>query len=137
MKAVKIWQAMEKQPREFGTGQALFSSEIHMIEAVGHNTGMSVTELAEFMGVTKGAASQTLKKLENKGLVGKNPDPDNSSRLLVHLTSKGKVAFYAHEHWHETMDGGFKEYFFEMPEEQLVFLDDFLDKLIMFFGRQR
>jgi DNA-binding MarR family transcriptional regulator len=137
MKAVKVWQDLEKQPRKFGIEQDLHSAEIHLIEAVGHHAGVSVTDLAELMGVTKGAVSQTLKKLEGKGLVSKIADPDNSSRLLVHLTSKGKVAFYAHEHWHETMDGGFKEYFFGMPEEQLVFLDEFLDRLIDFFGKRR
>ena len=137
IKAVKVWQAMDKHPRKFGTDEKLHSAEIHLIEAVGHNEGISVTDLADLMGVTKGAVSQTLKKLEAKGLVTKSPAPENSSRLLLCLTAKGKVAFYAHEHWHETMDGGFKTYFFGMPEERLEFLDEFLDKLILFFGRHR
>ena len=137
IQAVKSWQALESQPRKFGIEEDLHSSEIHLIEAVGHNEGMSVTDLADVMGITKGAVSQTLKKLEAKGLVAKNPDPGNNSRLLIQLSSKGKVAFFAHEHWHETMDGGFKEYFFGMPEQQLVFLDEFLDKLIFFFDQPR
>ncbi|MBI9077297.1 MAG: winged helix-turn-helix transcriptional regulator [Desulfatibacillum sp.] len=137
VRVIKTWQALEKQPRKFGLDVDLHSSEIHLVEAVGHNEDMCVTDLADLMGVTKGAVSQTLKKLENKRLVAKIPDPANSSRVLVQLTAKGKVAFYAHQHWHETMDGGFKEYLFGMPQDKLIFLDEFLDKLLLFFTVSR
>jgi DNA-binding MarR family transcriptional regulator len=97
---------------------------------------LSVTDIAEILGITKGAVSQTLKKLEKKGLVIKAADPLNQSRLLVDLTAKGKVAYYAHEHWHETMDGGFRDYFMSLPEDKLRFLDDFLLRLEVFLKRR-
>lgn len=137
IKVVKAWQALEQQPRKFGLNEDMHSSEIHLVEAVGHNKDMCVTDLADLMDVTKGAVSQTLKKLENKGLIVKIADPANNSRVLVQLTAKGKVAFFAHQHWHETMDGGFKDYLFGMPPDKLVFLDEFLDKLICFFNKPR
>lgn len=133
---VKLWQQLEKKPRKFGVEEDLYSSEIHLIEVIGDQGGLSVTDLSRLLGVTRGAASQTLKKLENKGLAMKRVDPENSSRLLVDLTAKGKSAYYAHQHWHETMDGGFKNYFFKLPGDKLRFLDEFLSQVEEFFKKR-
>ncbi len=124
---------LEKTPRHFGTDELLTSTEIRLIEAIGDNGETdSVTELANLLGVTKGAVSQNLKKTEKRGLTTKDEDPENLSRSIVGLTSKGKTAYYAHKHWHETMDGGFKHYFTEMNQAQLDFLHEVLSKIETF-----
>ncbi len=133
---VELWSRLEKQPRKFGIDEALYRSQIHMIEVIGENDDVSVSDLAEIQGVTKGAASQNIKKLEEKELVIKVPDPANSSRLLVRLTAKGKIAYYAHEHWHETMDGGFKEYFTNLSHEKVAALDEVLTKIEAFLKKR-
>ncbi len=133
---VNLWQQIENQPRKFGIEEELHKSEIHLIEIIGENEGLSVTDVSKLLGITKGAVSQTLKKLEKKGLISKINDPENSSRLLVKLNAKGKIAFYAHEHWHETMDGGFKNYFTNLPEDKIRFLDEFLSMVEMFFEKR-
>ena len=135
-KLVKLAAQLEKTPRRFGTEEPLSSREIHIIEASGdHGEIFSVTDLAGLLGVTKGAVSQNLKKMEKKGLINKIEDPQNSSRSIVKLTSKGKMAYYAHKHWHETMDGGFKAYFMSLDEKQVDFLLDFIDKAEDFIKR--
>ncbi len=116
---IKLWQDLEKKPRKFGTDEDLYSSEIHLIEVIGENNHFSVTNIARQLGITKGAVSQNLKKIEKKGLAIKHVDPRNSSRTIVELTSKGKMAFYAHEHWHERTDGGFKQYMIGLTQEQM------------------
>lgn len=133
---VKLWQQVEKRPRRFGIDEDLHSSEIHMIESIGENNAVCVSDMARLLGVTKGAVSQTVKKLERKGLLTKYPDPGNSSRVMLELTAKGKIAFYAHVHWHETMDGGFKEYLTHLPQEKILFLDEFLNILEGFFNKR-
>ena len=126
---VKLAAQLEKTPRRFGTDEPLSSREIHIIEASGDNGEIfSVTDLARLLGITKGAVSQNLKKMEKRGLTTKIKDPQNSSRSIVKLTSKGKTAYYAHKHWHETMDGGFKAYFMELSDEKVDFLLDFIEK---------
>ena len=126
---VKLAAQLEKTPRRFGTNEPLSSREIHIIEASGDNGEIfSVTDLARLLGITKGAVSQNLKKMEKRGLTTKIQDPQNNSRSIVKLTSKGKTAYYAHKHWHETMDGGFKAYFMELSDEKVDFLLDFIDK---------
>ena len=127
---------LEQTPRPFGTDERLTSSEIHLIEIIGDNAeALSVTDLSKILGVTKGAVSQNLKRTENKGLTLKIEDPQNSSRSIVKLTSKGKTAYFAHKHWHETMDGGFKEFFLNLKPERIDFLIDFLAKLETFLKK--
>ena len=127
---------LEQTPRPFGTDERLTSSEIHLIEIIGDNGEvLSVTDLSKVLGVTKGAVSQNLKRTENKGLTLKIEDPQNSSRSIVKLTSKGKTAYFAHKHWHETMDGGFKEFFLNLKPERIDFLIDFLAKLETFLKK--
>lgn len=133
---VKLADRFEKLPRRFGTEELLTSSEIHLVEVIGDNTeSYSVTDLAGILGVTKGAVSQNLKRLEKKGLTMKQTDPKNRSRAIVGLTSKGKAAYYAHQHWHETLDGGFKEYYLQLDKDKIDFLLEFLDRLELFMRR--
>lgn len=133
---MKLAIQLEQTPRAFGTDELLTSTEIHLVEIIGENgESLSVTDLAGLLGVTKGAVSQTLKKLDKKGLTTKHPDPENSSRAIVELTAKGKTAFYAHRHWHETMDGGFGEYFHNLDQDRIDFIVAFLAKFEVFLKR--
>lgn len=135
-RVVKLWQKLESRPRNFGTEDNLTSSEIHMIEVVGLNEGLSVTELARRLGITKGAVSQTLKRLDEKSLIVKEADSSNSSRITVNLSTKGKVAYFSHMQWHEEMDGGFRNYFVNLPEEKIKFLEEFLSILEKFLKKR-
>lgn len=133
---VELAVQLEQTPRHFGTDEHLTSTEIHLVEIIGdHLETDSVTDLSKILGVTKGAVSQNLKKTENKGLTSKIVDPENSSRTIVKLTSKGKTAYFAHKHWHETMDGGFRDYFLNLDQGKIDFLIDFLGKLETFLRR--
>lgn len=136
MHVVKLSVQLEKIPRRFGTDEPLSSSEIRLIEIIGEKNALSVTSLAEWLNVTKGAVSQALKRLENKGLTEKTPDPENNSRSIIILTNKGKIAFYAHKHWHDTLDGGFKSYFESLEPEKTAFLHEFLDRFQSFLEKR-
>jgi DNA-binding MarR family transcriptional regulator len=60
--------------------------------------------LADMLGVTKGAVSHIIMKLEHKGMVIKDTDPRNLSRLMLRLTSKGERAYLHHEKLHQKYD---------------------------------
>ncbi len=133
---MELAEKLKKTPRRFGTGVLLSGAEIHLIDRIGEFEGeLGVTDIARLMGVTKGAVSQTLKRLEKKGLVTKVPDPLNASRSLVRLTGEGETAFRGHQQWHETMDGGFKEYYDELSPEQIAFLEEFFTRWEVFLER--
>ena len=133
---VAMWRKLEKMPRKLGIEEELYGSEIRLIEMIENREDLSVTDLSRLLGITKGAVSQTLKKLEDKGLIDKDADPENNSRIVVRLTSKGKIAYYTHEHWHQKMDGGFRAYFKSLPEDRIKFLDEFLTMLEGFLKKR-
>jgi len=127
---------LDQMPKRFGTDQNLSHTEIHLIEMIGNNEGASVTDISTLIGVTKGAVSQNLKRLEKKGVIIKKTDPDNLSRTLVELTAKGKTAYWAHQDWHETMDGGFQEYLQNLGSEDARTILDFLCRVEDFLVRR-
>lgn len=133
---MRLSEELEKIPRKFGTDTPLSSSEVHLIELIGDNKDQSVTDLARLQGVTKGAVSQHLKRLEKKRFIIKEEDPSNISRSLIQLTNKGKTVYYSHKDWHETMDGGFKDYFQSLEQEKIDFLDEFLTKVETFLKQR-
>ena len=95
--------AIHSAPMEFGTGVALYKTEIHTIRAIGENPGINVTRLAQHMGVTKGAVSQTANKLVRKGLVTKTRSADDAKEVLLELTDLGWTGFHSHEQFHMDM----------------------------------
>ncbi|MBA4394125.1 MAG: MarR family transcriptional regulator [Desulfobacca sp.] len=133
---MRLTRELDKTPRNFGTGEKLSHSEIHLIEIIGEKDNMSVTDISNHLGITKGAVSQSLKRLEAKGFSEKKIDPENLSRAIVMLTSKGYTAYYAHKHWHETMDGGFAKYMDEMDKRDTAVIVRFLEKLEDFLKRR-
>lgn len=52
----------------------------------------SPSALAEYLGTTKGTASQTLIALEQKGFIGRTPDPRDRRGVRLELTDAGREA---------------------------------------------
>ena len=69
MRIVRRTAELENRPWHFGTSETLYRSEMFLLELIGEREGISVTEAADQLGITKGAVSQTLKKLDAKGLL--------------------------------------------------------------------
>jgi DNA-binding MarR family transcriptional regulator len=75
-----------------------------LIEKIGDYPEKNITELAQFFGVTKGAISQTVKKLENKGVVTRYKGDKNEKEVFLKLTKTGKSVYKKHkEHSHESI----------------------------------
>ncbi len=60
---------LESTPRDYGTGELLYSSDIHTVEAVGRQPGCNLTQLAAALGVSKPAASKFTRKLLSRGFL--------------------------------------------------------------------
>lgn len=93
LRVVNRFKALEKHPMDFGTKHKLYHSERHMLDKIGENPGMNVTEFATRAGVTKGAVSQVLSKLEKKGFVQRYRNRGNNKEILISLTDSGKTIF--------------------------------------------
>lgn len=122
---------------DFG-GYALHPVEIHTLAFITGKGRSYVSEIARETAVTRGAVSQVVARLTDKGLVDKAPDPANTSRMLIHPTVEGQRAAAAHDTFHDQRDQRFlaflegldadqrrivKQLFFEMD----CWMDNYLD----------
>lgn len=71
----------------------MYPSEVHVMLVIETEIDTNATEIARLLGVTKGALSQTLTRLENKGIILKTKDPFNKNELTLSLTDLGQKAF--------------------------------------------
>lgn len=96
---------------DFGTGIPLYRNEIHTIQDIGIHPRINLKTLAEQMGVTKGAASQTITKLVKKGMVRKTRAKGNAKEVFLELTDLGWIGFRNHEKFHMDMFNIARSYF--------------------------
>lgn len=121
---------LDKKTRYYGTDVPIFHSEIHVIMAIAEHPGIHVGGLAEILGVTKGAVSEILKKLERKALVIKEVDDLNLSRYSLSLTEKGKKAHSNHMYYHSILNSMVEDELQNASGHELEFLSNFLSSLI-------
>ncbi|WP_259473089.1 MarR family winged helix-turn-helix transcriptional regulator [Clostridium estertheticum] len=129
LRLVTKFSEIDKQTSHYGTDKQLFYAEIHMIKAIKENEGIHVTGIAEKLGVTKGAVSQITMKLQKKGMIIKEIDPHNLSKLILRLTPKGEIAYIHHGKIHQEFDNIVDEVLKDASEEQQGFLKKFLNSL--------
>jgi DNA-binding MarR family transcriptional regulator len=127
-KAMHRYSKIEEIPLDFGSGDILYRSEIHAIEAIGHNHGSNLTELAARLEITKGTLSQLISKLAKKGLVLKKRGDRNDKEVTLELTEKGKIAFDGHQGFHREMYLDFMKMCHDISLEQLDSFEDLLIK---------
>ena len=71
--AHKYLNRLESTPHNYGTGEGLYSSEIHTITAIAEQPGINLTQLAEKLEVSKAAASKFTAKTIKRGIHRKKP----------------------------------------------------------------
>ena len=81
---------IEKKPWDLGTGSKIFLTEIQTVSMIGENPNVNMTQLADIMGVTRGAISQTVRKLVTKKLVVRT-NARNNKEVNLALTSFGQM----------------------------------------------
>lgn len=74
----------------------LYMREAHFITTIGLGDGLIMSEIADKMGVTHGAISQTALRLEKKGYIVRLRDPDNYRQVIAKLTEKGEAFYREH-----------------------------------------
>ncbi len=94
------YSVIARKPKDYGTGDLLYVTELHTISRVGRNKEINMTKLAEIMGVTKGAISQTISKLVKKGLITR-VNTNNMKEVNLRLSEKGLLVYGQHELFHK------------------------------------
>jgi DNA-binding MarR family transcriptional regulator len=91
-----LYSIIGRKPKDYGTGDLLYFTELHTITVIAKNREINMTQLAEIMGVTKGAISQTVRKLVNKHLIVKS-NITNRKEVNLKLSEKGMIVYKSQE----------------------------------------
>jgi len=132
VRIVNKYSALEKHPLDYGCGEDLYPSEIHAIEAIGKHPEVHMAEIANILGVTRGAVQQTVGRLLKKGLVEKYMDESDRKRVYLSLTPKGKTAFKGHEKYHAELSSYLTEHFSRLRPKEVESLKGFFTRVESF-----
>ena len=134
MGLIKTIIEVGNKPLGFNTDAKIYPSEIHKLKIIGDKSEPHVSQVARDFGVTKGAVSQSLKKLEKKGLIERTVDQSNNTRLLVRLTPEGKKAYKAHEDLHRMIDSEIEKWLDALAKDEGDVVLDFIRKIKELFS---
>ncbi|CUH95972.1 hypothetical protein P22_2060 [Propionispora sp. 2/2-37] len=112
----------------FDTDTLLYHSEIHMVQFIKENQELHLAAIARRLGVTRGAVSQMIMRLEKKGVVSKEADPGNSRKVILRLTPRGETAYRGHKRNHDSYNAVVSKLLENASQAELNFLKDFLEK---------
>ncbi len=88
----RIGSLVRASERAVGQDEGLQPVQLHALAYLSRCNRYSDTPraVAEYLGITKGTTSQTLKRLQDKALVATRPDPDDGRVVRLRLSAKGK-----------------------------------------------
>ena len=90
---IALWNAVDQ---ELARQQQISLAHLHALRVVDRYQGRArVQEVSEDVGITVGAASKLVDRLERAGLTVRSPNPDNRRSSLVALTAAGQQALAA------------------------------------------
>lgn len=107
----------------------LYPSEIHLMLLIADEQESNATIMAEKLGVTKGAISQTLSRLEKKGILKKTKDPYNKNELTVTFTPIGQKTLEKFRDVQMVFRNQFVHYFSSTPENERKVIGRFLSHI--------
>ncbi len=96
---------------------------------------INATAMAKELGVTKGAVSQTLSRLEKKGILYKTKDPHNKNELSAHFTELGKSAIENHHEMRASLNSEYEKYIATLPGREKEVIRRFLTHVEKFVDR--
>lgn len=124
IQAVHKYNALEKIPVTTSSKHHLYHSERHLLDKIGDHPGVNVTEFARAVGITKGAVSQVVKKLESKGFVKRYKSSTNDKEVFLELTRAGRDIYIKHKRTNEETLKPLVEKLKKHSDDKIAFLID-------------
>ncbi len=113
----------------------LHPSEIHLMQLISERPGLSAGQMAQNLDVSNGAVSQTLARLERKGVIEKCRDRYLKNRVTVSFTPLGETAIRRFEEQQASSAESFWKYMAGLSESERKVIWDFLSHMEEFFRR--
>lgn len=118
----------QKKPREYG-GQLLYHSEVAFLDVVHRFPELNVSDMSNFMRITKGAVTQFSVKLSKKGLLEIYTKNGNKKEKYFRLTQTGETVRKEHFSFHEKSNRNLCGYLKTLDEKEMKTIFDFLNHL--------
>jgi DNA-binding MarR family transcriptional regulator len=134
---VNKYNSLQERPLDYGCGEDLYPSEIHVVEAIGKHPEAHMAEIARILGVTRGAIQQTVDRLVKKGLVEKFMDENDRKRVYLELTAKGDAAFDGHQEYHAEQSSRMEKLFAGLRPGEVTSFKNILDEVESFMDVYR
>jgi len=96
---------------------------------IGKHPEANLTELTDYLGVTKGAVSQMAKALEKKDIIRRVQSDDNNKNIRFELCEEGQRIYDGHEKYHEELYGKLNNLMDSYTVEGLASIEKFLDQI--------
>lgn len=133
MQLFNRFSELSKKSYEYCEGISLYPNEIHTIEYIALTSSTNMTDIANQMGLTKGAVSKMIVKLESQGLLERYKYQPSQKDIYIHLTKLGVRAYEGHKKYHASMWKQLNSYFGGLDQEHqqvvLGFLDAYLKEM--------
>ena len=113
----------------------LYPSEIHLLQIIYEEPVLNAGQMAQRLGLTTGAVSQTLARLEKKGVLQRRKDPALKNRLTATFTNSGKTAILGFEKEQALAREAFSDYLAGLSVRDRKAIDQFLTHLETFLNR--
>ncbi len=126
---------LEKRSIVHHEGLRLYPSEIHLLQVIREGADLSAGEMAKRLGISNGAVSQTLKRLEKKGVIYKTKDPALKNKLTATLTGTGEAALRRFATEQDTAMKAFSNYLSGLSAREGRVIEGFLDRLEQFLAK--
>lgn len=131
---INLYNRLENIDIEFVPGIPVTHLEAHLLALMYKNPYKKASELADMFGVTKGAISQHIKKLEKRELIKRIRKNDNFREVYIELTDNGITAVKTHEKFHEILFSKFAGVLNSMDDNSQKFVNNILDTIINLFN---
>ncbi|MBQ7981685.1 MAG: MarR family transcriptional regulator [Oscillospiraceae bacterium] len=126
---VNKYNQKTQKPKRYGTDDLLYAAEVHMIDTIGTHGEITTTSLAQLLGITKGAVSQTTAKLLDKGLIEKQTSPEKKTAICIRLSEKGQLVFDYHRDMHRNAQEKVQKLINTLSPESLAAVQGIIDAL--------
>ena len=126
---------LEKKSIVEVAGVRLFPSEIHLMLVIDAHRSINAVTMAGKLGISKGAVSQTLTRLENKGMLVKKKDPAYKNELTAHFTALGETALAEHRRLRAALLAEYDLYLDALPAADRRVIERFLQHVEGFIDR--
>jgi len=128
IRIINLAVTIEKIPIDIGHGVKLSASEFHIIDTAGKSPNANLSTIASFLGVTKGAISQMVQKLVEKGFLKKIQQEGNRKNIILSLTKKGEEALLFHKGLHQHINDKFISSLIDISPDKIYELNEVLKK---------